>query len=746
MNFSIATLLTQFSEGKFVAPKALEKKLGCEDEDSSRKLQIVLDALERLGLLTKDRGKYRRNEENDWVEARLRCSSKGFCFAIQEAEDAEDIYVREHQLNHAWNGDRVLVNVLREGSRRRSPEGEVKLILERANSSVLARVTQKTEGEGFRAVPLDDRLLCELDLESNGLDLEANLEHLVSVAVQRYPLAQLPPIGKVTQVLGSDPESASPVDLIRCKHNLPPDFSEEAIAPLTGLPTAYKRTEFKDSLDLRKQFTLAIATDGSASLDSALSVVPLAQGGWQLSVHTIEVAPWVPLHSALDQQAQQRGLHLVLGEAVLPLLPTTLSTGLGQFAVGQDRRAISLLIRLDAEGTIQDYELQPSAVKLDQVLTPAEAAELLAADNAKGDAVAALQHLQAIAAFWRQQRRERGGFELTATAASSHDEGSLGIVSQDAIVGAVQELLIQANTLVTQHLRALELPLLYVGQRSPELAQIQDLQRLAAGLGLAIEVDEAATELTLATLQQLSDAAQNSEWASLLSHLIQQAFKPSFYSTQPVSHFNLGLELYGHFVAPSQRYADLWLQRVLLALFQQGRDRRSSRSKEGVNIRHSSSHGQINWSVLPAEIQAELDADLKLLAQHLSEAEKRATEAAEDFQGLQKAAAAKACIGQTFSGIIRGVQSYGFFVQIEALQVEGLVHVSSLKDDWYEYRSRQQRLIGRKNRRQFGLGDRVEVEIRNVDYYRQQIDLGVLPLPEPEPVPTADDREPLEIQ
>lgn len=744
MNFSIATLLTQFSEGKFVAPKQLEKKLGCEDEDKSRKLQIILDALERLGLLTKDRGKYRRNEENEWVEARLRCSSKGFCFAIQDAEDAEDIYIREHQLNHAWNGDRVLVNVLREGSRRRSPEGEVKLILERANSSVLARITEKAEGEGFRAVPLDDRLLCELDLESNGLDLAANRDHLASVAVQRYPLAQLPPVGKVTQILGSDPESASPVDLIRCKHNLPADWSEAAIAALTDLAQTADANAIQGRLDLRSVFTVAIAADDSRPLDVALSLQPGESGGWQVMVHTVEVAPYLPLQSDLDLEAQRHGIDLRLGETALPFLPPVLTQGVGRFAVGEDRRAVSLLIRVDATGAVQDYELQPSLVQLDQVLSPAEATDLLADSKAKGEGIKALKELQTIADLWRTQRRERGGFELTVTPAIGNDEGALGVISRSpAIAGAVQEILIQASRLVTEHLQALELPVLYVGQRSPDLGSIQDAQRLAAGLGLAIEVDENETELNRLALQQLSDATQTSELASLLDHLLLQTFKPSFYSTLAVPHFSLGLETYGHFVAPSQRYADLWLQRVILALFQQGRDRRSSRSKEGVNIRHSSSHGQINWSVLPPEVQTELETDLKLLAQQLSEAEKRATEASADYQGLQKAAAAKACIGQTFAGVIRGVQSYGFFVQIEALQVEGLVHVSSLKDDWYEYRSRQQRLIGRKNRRQFGLGDRVEVEIRNVDYYRQQIDLGVLPLPEAQS--ETSDREPLEM-
>ena len=142
MEFSIATLLTNFTDDKLIAPKVLEKKLGCRDETSLAKLQIALDALERIGILVKDRGRYRRLFEEDVVEAKLRCSSKGFCFAIQDSEGSEDIYIRECHLSTAWNGDRVLVRITKEGSRKRSPEGEVRLILERANPSVLARVKQ----------------------------------------------------------------------------------------------------------------------------------------------------------------------------------------------------------------------------------------------------------------------------------------------------------------------------------------------------------------------------------------------------------------------------------------------------------------------------------------------------------------------------------------------------------------------------------------------------------------------------
>ncbi|NER08695.1 MAG: S1 RNA-binding domain-containing protein, partial [Okeania sp. SIO3C4] len=170
--------------------------------------------------------------------------------------------------------------------------------------------------------------------------------------------------------------------------------------------------------------------------------------------------------------------------------------------------------------------------------------------------------------------------------------------------------------------------------------------------------------------------------------------------------------------------------RVLHTIFNEGRDRRSSRSKEGVELGHSSCHGKITWNVLPPEIQQELEAQLTSVVVHLTERENVAQDAQEDLEGLIKTGLMKERTGQTFQGLITGVQSYGFFVEIEissesieTFRVEGLVHVSSLKDDWYEYRSRQQTLVGRKNRNQYRLGDMVEVQVKSVDYYRQQIDL-----------------------
>jgi ribonuclease R len=763
MEFSIATLLANFTEDKLVAPKALEKKLNCEDDACVRKLQIALDALEKTGILMKERGKYRRLFEEDVVEGKLRCSSKGFCFAIQDVEGAEDIYIRESQLSTAWNGDRVLVKVTKEGSRRRSPEGAVRLVLERANSSVLARVKQTDQG--YRAVPLDDRLLFELDLQPNGQQLEETVDQLVHVEILRYPLGQYPPTGKIAQVLGSDAQAASDIDIVSCKHDLPRQFSEAVLAAAKALPSKLRKVDLKDRLDLRDLPTITIdgpATSTGPAIDDALTLERLEDDQWQVGVHIADVSYYIPFRSPMDQEAQRRGTSIYLGETVVRMLPEPLHRCCALLAE-QDRLAISVLIILNATGQVVEYEIQPSLINVDyrlnyqqaQVIlqrhqhpeatvTPAYPLPSLEELQEFSPAFEILDQLFRLSQAIRHQRHQRGAFELNlpervfpeennpelspylSTKFQYDDEGALGAMVVSSLLPArsiVTELMLLTNQLVATHLQALAVPSIYRVHRAPDPSDVQELLKLVSNMGIDAHLEQEDVVHPL-DYQRLTEQFAESKEEKVLTYLLLSTFKPAVYSTTPGVHFGLALEQgYTHFTSPLRRYPDLLVHRVLHALFEFGRDRRSSRSKERVNLRSSTCHGKINWGVLPTEIHNELEEHFSLVAVHLGEREKLSQEAESDLEGLKKAEFMQQHTGEVFHGLITGVQSYGFFVEIEELLVEGLVHVSSLKDDWYEYRSRQQKLVGRKNRKQYRLGDRVEVQVKSVDYYRQQIDL-----------------------
>lgn len=754
MEFSIAALLANFTDDKLVAPKALEKKLDCSDDASIRKLQIALDALEKIGVLAKDRGRYRRVSEDGVIEGKLRCSSKGFCFAIQDIEGADDIYIRESQLNSAWNGDRVLVRVTKEGSRRRSPEGEVKLILERSNPSVLARVKQADTN--FRAVPLDDRLLFELDLQENGANLEEAIDQLVHVQITRYPLGAHPPQGKIARILGGD-NNASDVDIVCCKHDLPLDFPDEVQKTAKSLSVKISKTEIKKRIDLRGVTTLTIKADSQEAiggLDDAITLEKTEEGYWQLGIHIADVSHYVEVDSAIDREAHKRGISVYLGDMVVPMLPQQLTGNVCAFLVDKDRLAISVLVTLDAEGQVIEYEVQPTVIQVDYQLDYDQAQAILERDSEAKPAkdiqafapiFELLDNLSEVSHRLKEQRRQRGAFELNLpekplpNEASDpqakllftpkfhyDDEGALGamVVSPSVPTHAmIAEVMLLANQLVAEHLQALEVPGIYRVHPTPDPDDVQELMKLAASMGIDLRLAD-EEEVHPQDYQLFTQKFAESDTERVLTYLLLETLKPAFYSTTPKAHFGLALEQgYTHFTAPVRRYPDLLVHRVLHAVFEQGRDRKSSRAKEGVNLRHSSCHGEISWNVLPPEVQQDLESHFHAAVIHLTERERVAQEAEQDLEGLKKADLMRERTGEIFHGLITGVQSYGLFVEIEELLVEGLVHVSSLKDDWYEYRSRQQTLVGRKNRKQYRLGDRIEVQVKSVDYYRQQIDL-----------------------
>lgn len=758
MDFSIAALLANFNGEKTLALKALQKKLHCQSDDSLRELQIALDALERVGVLTKDKGKYQRLHEEDVVEGKLRCSSKGFCFAIQDDEAADDIYVRESQLNTAWNSDRVLVKVTKEGSRRRSPEGEVKVILERANASVLARV--KHEKDTYQAVPLDDRLLFELALDGEPETLKEAVDKLAHVEVVRYPLAQDPPQGRVAQVLGSDAEASSDLDIVCCKYDLSKKFPDEVLAAAQALPARVRKADMKGRVDLREHLTVTIDGPDARVIDDALTLNKGEDGNWQLGVHISDVAYYVPLHSNIDREALKRGTSVYLGHEVIPMLPPPLSGTLCSLLPEKDRLAISVMVTLNAEGQVIEFEIQPSVICVDHALNYQQAQAISVRSDKKeleklGFKTKDLKTFEPIFDFItelfnvgqaiRQQRMQRGSFELNlpdhefpedakeplSTYASPKfqydDEGLLGVVVVSSSVPArlmVTEFMLLANQLVASHLKALEVPAIYRLHRTPNGTDVQELMKLAENMGIQLELSE-EDAIHPVDYQRFTKHFAESQSEKILTYLLLSTFKPAFYGTQPDVHFGLALtdDGYTHFSSPTRRYPDLMVHRILHAVFEHGRDRRSTRSKDRVNLRHSSCHGQIKWNVLPPDRNSELEDYVHRITGPLSEREQLSQDAEADLEGLKKAEFMRDHTGSVFHGLITGVQSYGFFVEIEELLVEGLVHVSSLKDDWYEYRSRQQKLVGRKNRRQFRLGDRVEVQVKSVDYYRQQIDL-----------------------
>jgi ribonuclease R len=642
--------------------------------------------------------------------------------------------VRESRLSNAWNGDRVLVRVTKDGVRRRSPEGEVRLILERSNPTLLSTV--KFTDDSYRAVPLDDRLLFEVELipDEETPDLSVANGKLVHLEMVRFSLGNHLPLGRILQILGDDAESTNDIDLVCCKHNLPRRFSAKALTAAASLPRGVRKADLKHRLDLRKTLTVRI---GNAS---AISITEV-DTGWELGVHIPDVATYVTAGSPLDLEAQKRLRSFFLGDTILPMLPEMNVFNQPEYLT------MSVLIKLDHEGNMLSFEIQPSAVLVRANLSYQRAQQILdgkvtvdedAPSQEIDTEVEELVHLIAKVGALLQEQSNAIRLVLPQIPSQEADEGVRGLTVVPLtlqISGKVTEVMILANKAIASHLQSLSIPSIYLRQIPPDQGKVDDWAKLLESMGISAQL-ETPEQIQIADLHQILTQVNQLEQDAtrdILKYLLMSMFKTNEYVLSPSLHFGLGLidQPYVHGVFPQNHYGDLLIQRILHTVFEEGRDRRSIRIKDGVNLRSSSAHGQVNWSVLPPETERQLIEDLEAIVPKLNQADALYHRSISDLDGLRKAEFMRSHTGGNFYGIITSVQSYGFFVEIESLLVEGLVHVSSLKDDWYEFplingkgRARASTLlVGRRSGRQYCLGDRVEVQVKGVDYYRQQIDL-----------------------
>ena len=743
MKFSVSDLLDQLRGESVLPVEDLEKKLALKTAVEKSQLSLALQALEKVGVLQSAEAGISRQTNEEVFEARLRCSSKGFCFALREG-GGEDVYIRDHQLNHAWNGDRVLIKVTREGGRRRSPEGGVQCILERANTTVLAQVER--QGEQLQAVPLDDRLQNPIQLgEVDAPHVESASDAVVEVELDRFPVGQYPAQGHVRRSLSIRGSEADDRALLMARHRLSHDgFSGRATLrvpgesgrdDLTALPTLLFQGGGKDSPAL-----------------PAVSLESLEEGGVRLWVHAPSIGERLGIETPLERWLRQQGEAISLGSAWVPLLTPALQKA-AVLAVGKTQDTLSVALDLNAAGELLHYRFCRAQVQVDGAVdSKALTASLGRKPKARTTPVALkglkdqlpmLEQLQGLVELLRQRRLADGSLELALPLPEldSLQQQRLGLPDQrrrgwhqafvaEAPLAWLQELIRPAEQALGRHLAALELPALFLTNAAADPTELNDLVKLAIGLDVPLEL---GADGNAPAAQALAEAFADTDRSRVLQQQLREVTCPVEISAEPGANaLAAEAEAYAPWCCASLHYSAIWNQMLLASLLTDGKDRPSVRHKNRLDLSSDSCHGQVEWALLtPSALAPYQEAMGSGLVNRLNARARLADEAEADCLALVQARGAEALVGQTIEGRISGIQSYGFFVELPPTQVEGLVHVSSLKDDWYEYRSRQHRLVGRKNRRTYKLGDTVEVEVLKVDVLRHQIDLAVV-LPEGE--------------
>jgi ribonuclease R len=757
MKFTVADLLDQLPADEALPLAKLEKTLGLSHKTDKSLLRIALDGLIRLGLLQESEAGLQRRDNPELIPARLRCSSKGFCFALRE-DGGDDIYIREHQLNHAWNGDRVLVKVTREGGRRRSPEGGVQCILERQTPSLLAQLEQQQER--LVATPLDDRLLTSVVLPA------ADAEHLdpeggsvVEVVIDRYPVAQFSPQGHVARRLPVNGGEAADLELLLTKHRL----NSRPAAPRTSLRSV--AVTGRDDLTAQPAL-LPELWSGEAAPPLPALALEARDGGWTLWLHSPAVAERFPAGGSLDQWLRDQGEALCVGQRWLPLLSQALSKA-AAFSAGRAQAAVSVALELDGDGRLRSYRFCRSRINpvasFDQAALTALAERKprsrttpAALKPLKGQ-LEQLEQLVALSQLLRTRRLEAGSLELDLPlppieslgdlripAPCPAEQGWLAVLPAHHPAAILREAVLLAERALGEHLAALNLPAVFAVNPPADSADLNEVAKAALALEIPLELGEEGH----AGAAELAEAFAASSRSRSLQQQLRGVLQPVQLSAGRGEHAAAGLlgeqAALAPWACPTLHYADLWNQQLLVLLLSEGKDRPSPRHKTSVDLASPACHDATDWPLLePGRIDSLRQELEPALVQRLNGRRRFRDELESDLLAMAQARQAEPLVGQVLPGVISGVQSYGFFVEVPPSNVEGLVHVSSLKDDWYEYRSRQNRLVGRKNRRTYKLGDTVEVEIQKVDALRHQIDLAVVQ-PEMDPQEAAAAGEPEE--
>lgn len=736
MKFSVAKLLNQLHPDKPTTVIQLRKKLSLSAESEKTQLDIALTALKALGLLRQQRGRIYLQPHNHLIPARLRSSSKGFCFAVREGGGG-DIYVRDQHLNHAWNGDRVLVQIVREGGRRRSPEGVVQCVLERAHKTLLA--IPRRSDHGLIAQPLDDRLPHSIQLpEEDSHHLKASGDAVAEVRLDRFPIAQHLAQGKIIHSLSTGGGEDQDQRLVQIKHGI---LGRSARSRAVLQPLDLQQRE-----DLRALPTLLLEGYGVSDAPQlpALSLETTATGS-RLWVHAPALAERFAPLGYLDLWMRERGTAVCTGRRWQGLISATLDKA-AIFVAGEEQAAMSVALDLGPDGALEGYRFCCSRIRPDVLLRAGDLREWAPQDAKvrRGQLPASLHHLKphmatitrlrTVLDAVRQQRLAAGSIELDVRRPALKAVGDLQTVALDEKLQGwlprardhepmawLREAALVANRAFGQHCAALKLPAFYVQSAPVEASDLNGVARTALELESSLELGRDGNAPDGATM---AAALQTSARSRTLQQQLRNVVKPCTFAAEPGPYMPAGeRKAYAPFVGAALHYGELFNQQLLATLLCHGKRSHGSHP-EAVDLASHQGRDQVSWDVLsPDHSKPFKDAMADGLCRHLLDRSRFAAAVEADWVALCQARHAEAHVGKTMDGVISGVQSYGLFVELPPTHVEGLMHISALRDDWYEFRARQHRLVGRKSQRQFMLGDTITVEIQKVDVLRNQIDL-----------------------
>jgi ribonuclease R len=693
--------------GKPMGVRDMIRRLGL-DPDGRRELKDALRRLIAGGEVVKIHGaRVGLPSRMNLVVGRLTANPAGFGFVVPDKAPGArrqregDVYVSATNMKEALHGDRVVARVERHSPK--GPEGRIIRVLERAQQRIVGRYEE--DGRfGGHVIPFDRRVLHELFIPP-GDDGGAKPGDMVRAEITRPPTATRNPSGRVLELLGRLEDPGTDLKVIMAKYGLPDAFPEEVEAEAGRVPTKVRPEDRAGRTDFRDWDTVTVDPETARDHDDAISLDRLPGGGWRLAVHIADVAHYVREGTPLDQEAYLRGTSVYFPDRVVPMLPHALSSNICSLVENQDRLTQTAVLELDAKGKVRKAEFHDGVIRSRARMTYQQVQRIVDGDPELRRQFAPLvplfQRMDELARLMRQRRYERGSldFDLPETKLVLDEAGEMtGIVAAARLdsMRSIEEFMLAANEAVAARLDKAGMPALYRIHEQPDPVRVEEFAELVASLGYRVpaKLEEIRPQDFQLILRQIAGKPEE----KLVSYLLLRTMKLARYHPDNLGHFGLATDTYTHFTSPIRRYPDLVVHRSLRAL-------RQGRGPGGTS---------------------EPPAGLEEMAQHLSDMERRATDAERELVEWKKVRFMADKLGEAFTAYVTGVQAFGLFVELEEIYVQGLVHVSSMTDDYYRFDERAHTLKGENTGKVYRLGDRVQVQVARVDLERRQIDLALV--------------------
>lgn len=671
--------------------KEYEAKLGMSADEALAEL-----INEKRVMFTRKR-KLALPEQSGLISGRLQGHARGFGFFIPD-DGSKDAFISADSMHGAMHGDKCWVRHTLQQSRNGSPEGEIVSIISRAYTQIVG-VYEENGRVGGYITPDDTRLSMDMLIPRDN-HAGAKAGDKVVAEIVEYPDGRRALIGKVIEVLGSEGSAGTDVLSIIRQFQLHDKFSKNAMRQA-------KQVEFEVGMDvlvtrenLKGKCIFTIDGADAKDLDDAISLEYTQNGNYYLGVHIADVSHYVKEGSALDKDAFERATSVYFPDRVLPMLPQELSNGICSLHPDVDRLTLSCFMEIDKSGKVLRHRLSETVINSKYRLVYEDITKLIEGDKTLREKYAELtpvmDAMHELCKKLNERRMKRGSIDFDIAEASiSVDNNGLPVEIKKAERGIanriIEECMLLANETVAKHMYDLRSPYIYRVHEEPDKEKIADINTFLQTLGYGIRNIK---ELKPRAIQRVLLAVKDTKEENIVSKVVLRAMQKARYSERCVGHFGLAMEYYCHFTSPIRRYPDLVGHRIIKLML----------------------HGGLN-----AKQVEKLNDSLPHIAEHCSKMEISAMEAERAVDDLKKCEYMRDKLGDQFSGIISGVTSFGFFVELDNT-VEGLVRASALDDDYYIYDQTGYRMVGRNTGKEYRLGDEVEIIVAAVHIDERNID------------------------